>query len=156
MTQQSSLAYQLELVWWFFTFLLAAAILYPILSKINDYPFLMANIVFIIIFVTFTRYVFLLRHTFLARRQWLKAIVLVLCLPILFYLVNQLNYFQTYLDEQGLESFMGALPIKGQEALGSFIRNEMLLFGVGSIFAAVLLPLRMILSIWRTHNRGTV
>ncbi|MEO1518929.1 MAG: hypothetical protein AAFV95_28190 [Bacteroidota bacterium] len=78
------------------------------------------------------------------------------CLPLFFYLINELNFFQTYLDEQGLETFMASLSTDSQLKLASFIRNEMLLFGVGSIFSTILLPLRLIISIWRTHNKGTV
>jgi len=125
-------------------------------SKITDYPFLITNIIYIIVFVTFTRYIFLLKHTFLSHRQVLKPILIVLCIPLFFYLVSELNYFQTYLDERGIDSFLGEISYENRPRIASFIRNEMILFGVGSIITTVILPLRMILSLWRWKNRGTV
>ena len=146
----------LELVWWIFTALLAFAILFPIINSISDYPFLTINAIFIIVFITSTRYIFLLKHTFLARQQAFKAIVIVISIPLVFYLVSQLNYFQTFLDEEGVEPIIKGLGYKQGQQMAGYIRNEMLLFGVGSLIASVLLPFRMMISIWRTRNRGTV
>lgn len=64
--------------------------------------------------------------------------------------------FQGFLDEKGLQSIMGHLDIETQNALSKFIRNEFIFFGVGSVIAAIILPIRLIISIWRVRNRGTV
>jgi hypothetical protein len=37
-----------------------------------------------------------------------------------------------------------------------YIRSEFLFFGVGSVIVSILLPFRMIISVWRTKNKGTV
>ena len=156
MDNKSKLSLKLELIWWAFTAMLVIGILYPILSKLEGYPFLVTNIVFIIVFVTFTRYIFLLKYTFLAQRQTFKAVLIGLSLPVLFYLINELNFFQTFIGEEGMETFMPEMSYEERESLGAYIRNEMLLFGTGSVITAILLPLRMLRSIWRNHNRGTV
>ena len=70
MQDKSKLAGQLEFVWWLFTAILAAGIVYPILNRIDNYPFLLTNVVHVIIFITFTRYIFLLQYTFLAHRNY--------------------------------------------------------------------------------------
>lgn len=156
MDKQLSLSLRLEFIWWIFTFILLAGVLYPILSAIDDYPFLVMNVIFVIVFVTLTRYVFLLKHTFLAYRQILKSIIIVLSIPLIFYLINEMNFFQTYIDENGMDSFLGNLPYKRIGSLGKYIRAEMLFFGTGSLIIAVITPIRMLISIWRTMNRGTV
>ncbi len=156
MQENSKLTGQLELIWWVFTGILILGILYPILSKVDSYPFLMTNIVCVIIFVTFTRYIFLLKYTFWAHSTYAKIGLIVACLPLLFYLISEMNAFQTYMGEEGLETFMPQLDYEGQESLGKYIRNEMILFSTGSIISAVILPLRLLLSIWRGLNRGTV
>lgn len=156
MNQKLSNLFTLELVWWLFTAVLVVGILYPILSQLDNYPFLLINGVFIIIFVTFTRYIFLLRYTFLAHEKVYKAILIALSIPIVFYLVNQMNIFQAYIGEEGMETFMPLLSFEEREPLMTYIRNEMLLFGMGSIIAAAVLPFRMVMSIWRNHNIGTV
>ncbi len=156
MNNKEGLSFKLELVWWVFTIILIIGILFPIVSKIDNYPFLITNILYIVIFVTFTRYIFLLKHTFLSHRQVLKPILIILSIPLFFYLVSELNYFQTYLDEKGIDSFLGEISYENRPRIASFIRNEMILFGVGSIITTVLFPLRMILSLWRWKNRDTV
>ena len=145
-----------EFIWWVITAIIAYAVLYPITKAVYNFPFLMTNVIFVIVFITFTRYIFLLKHTFLAKRQLIKIGIVFLCIPLLFFLIQELNYFQTFLDERGVEHFLRHLPLPQQEALGGYIRSELLLFGTGSIICTILLPLRMIISVWRTHNKGTV
>ena len=147
---------QLEFYFWVFTLVVAAGILLPILSTLPDYRFLLPNIVYIVVAITMTRYLFLLKHTFLAKRQVLKVAISLLCIPLLFYLVQALNGFQTFLDEEGPEAIVGPLAYSSRSGLMTYIRSEMLLFGVASIISAFVLPFRLILSVWRTRNRGTV
>lgn len=147
---------QLEFYFWVFTLVVAVGILLPILSTLPDYRFLLPNIVYIVVAITMTRYLFLLKHTFLAKRQVLKVAISLLCIPLLFYLVQALNGFQTFLDEEGPEAIVGPLAYSSRSGLMTYIRSEMLLFGVASIISAFVLPFRLILSVWRTRNRGTV
>jgi len=156
MDKQNSLALRLELIWWVVTAVIAVAVVLPITSNIYNFPFLLTNIIFVILFITFTRYIFLLKHTFLAKKQILKAIIGVLCIPILFYLVNEINFFQTFLDEEGFDVFMKHLSLEKKDSMHRYIRSEILLFGVGSIIVTLLLPIRMLISVWRFRNRGTV
>ena len=148
--------WRLELLWWLLTALVVAGLLYPILREIEDYPFLVLNVIFIVISITFARYIFLLKHTFLAKKQWLKVVLVFLCIPIILYLINGINYFQTFLDEQGIESFMSGIELEAQYSLAAYIRNEMIFFGVGSLISAIIMPFRLLISVWRLHNRGTV
>ena len=143
---------RLELIWWLITLILAVLLLFPVLSKLPDYPFWLVNLVFIVAFVTFTRYIFLLRYTFLPPFQRLKIAIALLCIPIVFYLVQEINYFQTFLDEEGYEALVGTLPRASQIPMVEYIRSEMLLFGVGSVIAGVILAVRLIISVWRRHN----
>jgi len=156
MDKQKSLIAQLEFVWWIFTAIVAFVFIFPITSKITNYPFLMTNIIFIVVFLTFGRYFLFLKHTFLAKQQKLKMVIFVLCIPLVSYLVNQLNIFQTSVVERGIESFIREIPYDDQFSLANYIFKEMQFFGVGAIIVAILLPFRLLLSIWRVRNRGTV
>ena len=156
MNSEQSLHFRLEIIWWIFTSILAAGVIYPIVSKVVDYPFLMINIIFIFVFVTFTRYIFLLKHTFLAKQQILKAGIVLISVPIIFMLINQINLFQTFLDENGFDGLVGDLPFGKRENIARFIRAEMLFFGVGSVISAIVLTFRLVISIWRLRNRGTI
>ena len=156
MDQAKSLSLKMELIWWLVTLILVVAILYPILQNTKDYPFLTLNIIYIVAFVTLSRHLFLLRYTILANAQLVKVAIILLSIPIIAYLISGINFFQTYIDENGMDSFLSQNSAFSQEQIGSFIRNEIILFGVGSVIAAFLLPFRLVLSLWRWKNRGTV
>src|SRR5690606_31204127 len=102
----SSILLKLEIFWWIFTFILIAGILFPIRHTLNNYPFLYTNIIYIFVFITFTRYIFLLPYTFFAHWQNFKLTILFLCIPIIFLLIQELNNFQTYLDYNGVEALL--------------------------------------------------
>jgi hypothetical protein len=74
----------------------------------------------------------------------------------MFLLVEQITNFQTYLDEQGIDALVGHIPFAKREGMVSYIRNQMLLFGVGSCISTFFLFFRLIISVWRVRNRGTV
>jgi len=158
MNQQFRLKISLEIIWWIATAILAVVVLFPILRVFKAYPFLWANIAFIAIFITFTRYIFLLKSTFLARLTWLKLILMLVCLPLLFNLISTLYGFQMFLDENGTQTLFSLkylreqVPISGHTSLMSYIKTQTIFFGVGSIITTFLMPFRMILSIWRTYN----
>lgn len=156
-TQKKALFVKLELIWWVLTAIIAIGILYPIYNKVEfNFPFYRSNLLFIIVFITFTRLIFLLKHSFLADWEKLKIAMIVITPILLFYLVNELNYFQTFLDEKGVENFLAQMSIPERESMRKYITAEMLLFGVGSLVAAVVLPFRLLISIWRARNRGTI
>ena len=145
-----------ELIWWTVTTLLVLLILFPINSATEKYPFYLINAIFIIVFITTSRYIFFLKYTFLAWRQYLKIILAFLSIILVFNLVNNLNYFITFIDENSYSPFLGHLSDADQIKMETYIRTEMLLFGVGSIVSSAIFPFRMVLSVWRVRNRNTV
>ncbi|MCB9276460.1 MAG: hypothetical protein H6564_20670 [Lewinellaceae bacterium] len=147
---------QLELLFLVFTAFITVAVLFPILNSVPKYPFLFDNILYIMTAVTVTRYLFLLQHTFLARRQVLKVALVFIFIPFVFYLIQELNHFQVYLDEEGLDAVVGNLPYESRGNMVDYIRSEMILFSVASIVASVAFPIRLIISVWRTRNWGMV
>lgn len=149
--------FQMEMGWWVFTAIVVLLILLPINIWIEGFPFYFLNTVYIVTFITLTRHLFLLKYTYLAKRESLKVIVFFLCLPLLFYVIQELNLFQTFLDENGPEAMVGStLDISQRSAVAKYIHSEIFLFGVGSIISGVLLPLRLLLSVWRGRNGGGV
>ncbi|HKK75282.1 MAG TPA: hypothetical protein VJ953_09435 [Saprospiraceae bacterium] len=148
---------ELEIYWWLLAGLIAVLVVAPILLNTRTFPFYLSNILFIIAFLTLTRYIFLLRFTWFARKEIVKIVLFFLCIPIVFLAVQEVNLFQTFLDENGSEALVGkALPLEKRESLGKYIHSEMLLFGVGTIISGVVLPFRLILSIWRGRNTGGI
>lgn len=146
----------LEIFWWIATFLLSLLIVFPILQKTNRYPFTTINVAFVVIFITLFRYIFTLKYTWLAKRQYLKLTLVFLSIPLIFNLVSHLNYFITNLDELSTEYYLGHLESTTRGNLETYIRSEMVLFGIGSIITGIVFAFRLVISIWRQRNKGTV
>jgi hypothetical protein len=156
MTQnKNNLLFWFEIVWWVVTLVVIVGVLFPI-WQVMEWPFQPTNVIFIAVFITFTRYIFLLQHTFLARKQLLKAILIIAMVPVTFYLVSQLNGFMVTVEEKTWTPLTGHLPEKTRLSMEAYCWNEMLFFGTGSVITAPLLAIRLLASIWLTHNRGTV
>lgn len=147
---------RLELLWWLITLLILAAVLLPIYIKVEGYPFYLLNSVYIIGFITLTRYIFFLPFTWLAHKEPWKVILFFLCIPFIFYLIQGINQFQIFLDEEGPEALIKNLQGKTLSDLTTYIRSEMLLFGVGSIISGLIFPFRLLVSVWRKRNRNSV
>jgi len=146
----------LEAIWWVVTLLITFAVLFPVYSNLEEYPFLITNIVFIVVFITLTRYIFFLKHTVLARAQVVKIVIVLVSVPILFIMIEGLSNFQNFLDEEGLDKFIPNMELENQKEMINYIRSEMMFFGVGAIIVGIIFPFRMILSIWRNRNTNSI
>jgi len=143
----------LELLWWIVTATLSVAIILPMVSA-GNYHFLWQNIFLVAVFITITRYIFFLEHTFLSKLEWLKAVLILAAPIVIFLIVQEINRFQTFLDEYGWEKIIDSGAAATQTGLSKYIYSEMLFFGVGAAISTFILPIRMIVSIWRMRNLG--
>ncbi|AFC24521.1 hypothetical protein [Saprospira grandis] len=159
--QQFQLKLKLELIFWALTLLLVGLLTYPLFSIMQDWSFVYANALFIVIFVTYTRHLFLLKYSFLAYAQWAKFVLIFASIPLIFKLIEYTFNFQDFMESEGLPSFTPyfypEVGIKQQQQLLDYMKGEYLFFGVASIIAAILLPFRLLISYWRVYNKqGTV
>lgn len=155
--KQFILKLQLEILWWVITAIATFLVIYPILDNMVKFQFLYANILFIIVFITYTRHIFLLKYTFLAYWQWVKFALIFLSIPLVFKLVEFIFNFQDFLDTEGLQSFSTyfreGIKFETQQNLLNYMKREYVFFGVGSVIAAIVLPFRMLISFWRVYNK---
>ena len=145
-----------ELLWWICTLIVIAIILFPIRENAPTFPFFYQNALLIAVFITFTRYIFFLRITFLAKLKWVKVAIIAGATIFFFVLTTALSDFRNFMDEQGLQTLVDHLHVTQQTSIIKYIKTEMLFFGVGSIITGILLPIRMIISLWRMKNSNTV
>ena len=155
MEAKQKLTFQLELLFWLFTAVIVVAFAYPIYKTGAPFPFYLMLTMFIVVFVTFTRYIFLMKFTFLAFNKWLKAGLIAVSIPFIFFLISQLNTFQTFYDEEGLDQFFRFMPLVERLDLQKYIRGVMIFFATGSIIATIIFPFRLMMSIWRNFNRDS-
>ena len=81
---------------------------------------------------------------------------MLISLPLTAYLIQCISNFQAFVDEQGIIALVGNLSIEEQNSLGTYIKTEYLFFGVAALVAVITLFFRMIISIWRFRNKGTI
>jgi len=147
---------RIELLWWVFTAVLVFAVMIPIILNIPAYPFYYQNTILIVVFVTFTRYIFLLPTTLIAKQKWIKLFIIAVAALVFFVLTTAVSDFRNYMDEEGLQTLVDHLHVRQQISIMNYVKREMIFFGVGSILSTIILPVRMIISLWRVRNRGTV
>ena len=147
----------LELVWWVATAVLVLLFMLPIINFIGDkYLFYTPNIFLIVMFITFTRYIFLLKHTLISQSKAFKLILIFLPIPLFLYAIDSLFDFQDFIDQGGhIQMLSHLLPDTAMD-ISKYIQYQFIFFGTGAIMVIFLMPIRMIISIWRGINKGTV
>jgi len=145
-----------EVIWWVFTAVVIFIILLPIKENVKAFPFYFQNTLLIVAFITFSRHIFFLNLSFIARKKWIKVAIIAGATIFFFVLTTALSDFRNFMDEQGLQTLVDHLHVSKQTSIIKYIKTEMLFFGVGSIITGILLPIRMIISLWRMRNSNTV
>jgi hypothetical protein len=138
------------------TAIVVAVVMYPIWTQFPEFSFNWTNIVYILAFLTFTRYTFLLRYTFIATQQNIKIGFILLTLIIILGLVTQIQDFNVWIDAGDPDRLMPNVPQSKRDALLKYIKSEFMFFAVGAIVASVFLSGRLMMSVWRTRNKEGV
>lgn len=153
----------MEGVWWLITALAAFLVVQPLWDEFQRYDFIYELILYIIIFITFSRYVFFLKYTFLAYFQKMKFLLIFISLPLIFYLVQEFFEFQDFLERQnsGLEEaqiyFKEDLGFQARYGTLEYLSKVYTFFAIAAIITVIITPFRMLKSYWRVHNEtGTV
>ena len=143
--------WQLEIIWWLFTLVLAALVLLPIKSKGINFPFYTYNAVFVVAAVTLTRYLFFLNLSWLKDRFVFQAGLIFVLIPLLFIMGQGLNEFITYQDNNGPDVLIRALKSTSAGALNAYIKSEYFFFGTWAMTAGLILPFRIVINVWRRY-----
>ena len=158
---QKQLQIYLESIWWVVTLIVAYLDMKPIIDNLSmDYSFFWWNFIYIVFFITYTRYAFLLKHTFIANWTKAKIFLFFLSVPYFFFGIESVTNFKSYWDNEGLTEITSILknPLSELEKgnLFEYIQTETMLFGIGALMAGFLMALRMGLSLWRERNTNTI
>jgi hypothetical protein len=142
----------LEGLWWLVTAGLVILVIWPIRDEIFQFPFERSNIFFIVCFITSLRWFLLLKTTPFAKNIWVKLVLLFAAIWTFLYSLQLFSKFQVFIDEKGIESITFHLTEARQIALSKYIVSEYIFFAVGSMIICFMIPIRMVISIWRTYN----
>ena len=138
------------------TAVVVVVVMYPIWTQFPEFKFNWTNIVYITCFLTFTRYTFLLRYSFLAQAQNVKIGFILFTLIIILGLVTQIQDFNVWIDAGDPERLMPLVPQSKRDGLLNYIKSEFLFFAVGAVVASLFLAGRLMQSVWRTRNKEGV
>lgn len=143
----------LEVVFLLITVLLIVAFIFPIFDYYGPpFQFYFSNILFIFVFLTYTRYIFLLPYTPFSHTKRLKLVFIFLSIPLIMYGLDRLLEFQAYLDEVGFVDISGD-DINQASKYATYARTQYLFFCSAALVVMIILPLRMVVSIWRIVNK---
>ncbi|NJC28097.1 hypothetical protein [Neolewinella antarctica] len=143
-----------ELLWLAFTLVVAALILLPLYTKVPDFPFFLPNFIYVVVAVTFTRYMFLLDLSWLRDRLYLQAGISLAVIPLIFWMVQSFNGFITYFDEQGPDVLVRNLSSDWRSIMDKYMHAEYRFFGVWAIMASAVLPFRLLYNTWVRYRAG--
>jgi hypothetical protein len=136
-----------------FAIVFAALFMIPIYMKTgSNFLFYFSNSISIIVFLTFTRWIFLLKYSPFSRSKWPRLILVFLPIPLFMYHIDGLFEFQKFVDEEGTIAFFKGSNDMRDYDFGRFIKYEYIFFCVGALVTIVLMPIRMVISFWRTIN----
>lgn len=142
-----------EFMSWVFVLVFIILVLYPVYYSVdNEYRFYITNIFSIILFLNYTRYIFLLGYTPFGRVNWIKLVFIFTAIPLFLYQIDNLYDFQRFLDEEGTVTLFENSFDMSNYNFGKYIKYQYLFFCIGALVTIVLMPLRMIISFWRTTN----
>ncbi len=155
--KQLKLKIQLELVWWIFSAIVLLFVTYPIFSTIKSYDFWISNILFVLIFVTYSRHIFFLKHSFLAQQQVLKFVLIFASIPLIFKSVEWLFDYQHFIQTDGqeklLKQFKEGYNFNEKLKTVNYISSQYMFFAVATVISAIILPFRLLISYWRVYNK---
>jgi len=145
----------LEFLWWIFTAVLILILLFPLYKNNIDFPFYDYNVFFIIIAITFTRLIFQLKHTFVSFNIIIKFLLMFFSVVVIMLVFRGLSLYNIFIDERGPYYLFEHLPLSKRYTLSAFVKWEYFFFGITGFVASVILPFRLLISVFRVKNRGT-
>ena len=145
----------LEAIWWLITAVIVAIVMYPIWTNFPAFKFNLMNIINIVVFITFARYTFFLKYTFLATLQKAKIAFVLFTVAIITTLMTQIQSFNVWIDGGDPDILLESVGRTDmREPLLNYIKSEYVFFVVAAIVAALFLSARLLVSVWRLRNRG--
>lgn len=144
---------RLEWMWFAASILICALIILLIYDKMgSSYRFYYSNITSILLMLNLTRYIFLFKYTPFARVNWYKFLWIFLPIPLLMWTIDGMIEFQGFLQEEGTFALVKDADSNVSSFWSQFVRSQYIFFGIGTIVTLCLVPIRMIISFWRTTN----
>lgn len=149
----------MELLWWLVTAIITWVIVKPLWSGFVIHDFIYELILFVVVFITYSRYVFGLKYTFLAYFQPMKFALIFLTIPFGFYLIQLFFGYKDFLEKQneGMVEFdtyfREGLSFNEHYQLLEYLSSMYNFFALSAIIIVIIAPFRLLISYWRVYNK---
>ncbi|TXF89365.1 hypothetical protein FUA23_10375 [Neolewinella aurantiaca] len=143
-----------EFIWWAFTLVLAGLVLLPVYTQLPEFQHLVPNFVYIVVAVTFTRYLFFLDISWLRDHLLIQGALSILLLPLIFWMVQYLNSFILFFDEKGPDVLIQHLDKDTGTIMNRYLKTEYRFFSIWAIIATAIMPFRLLFNVWKRYGAG--
>ncbi len=134
---------------------IALAVVAPPFYIIGPFVGLLANFIIIIGFITVVRLLFFATLSPWLRPRYMKGVVTILAVPAFLATVLALNEMQTYIDANGFAALFDNAAHPEAARWARYVRNEFVFFGSALLIVLLILPVAMIVQLWRQVKATT-
>jgi hypothetical protein len=142
-------------LWILAMLLLPVILLWPIYSNDLDYPFYLNNFLFIVTPLIFFRYIFFIKFTFIESTLVPKLLFIPLAMVLIIYSYKGFNEFINFYNDNGIFYSLEKFDLRKQDFLSKYINRQYIFFAILTMIASIIMPFRMLISVWRVYNKGT-
>ena len=140
-----------ELLWWLFTGVFLALVLFPIQGYIKP-EYQSINILFIVLTVTYFRYILFLDTVPYLSSTWAKVALFIVNALIFFQFLRAIQDFLDVMDHHTLsafltEEYMFAHADEVQQVF-TYFKKEYIIFATTCLMLLPILNIRMLYSVW--------
>lgn len=140
-----------ELLWWLFTFIFVAVVLFPIQGYIKP-EYQSINILFIVLTVTYFRYILFLDSVPYLGSTWAKIALFIINALIFFQFLRAIQGFLDVMDTHTLSAFLTEEYMFAHadevEDVFQYFKQEYIIFATSCQMLLVILNVRMVYSVW--------
>lgn len=144
-----------EIVWWIGSLIIGMVIVLPYYPKlIVEVPFLIPNIVLVVLMIQCFRLTFFLKQSPLPAHQWMIFTLTFAFIPICMYTINHYSQMSQFFESSSwMHSFSYLLTLTEKSVLASYIRTEFTLIAVMAFVSGITFSGHMVVTSWRLLGR---
>lgn len=156
MTRIDQLHWFRELLWWIFTIIVAVAVILPAGGFIR-FDFLWVNILYVVVTVTFIRYIVFLNHVPYLKGFWVRVALLVISMVVFWQFMRQIQDFLYAIDNYTISAFLTKdVMFETNEHISNiyqYFKKEYIVFSTASEMLIIILVFRLVYSFWGNEKK---
>ena len=143
-----------ELIWLCISLVIATAMMYPIIRLVH-YNMIWLNGLFLVIGLSYFRYVITLRTVYILRNKWVRAVILLFNINFFVFVLRQEQRFMTIYDSYTVEELgkpIKPISLEQTDQLIRYFFNEINFTVVFCLGMIAVLSVRFVLAYWKTAH----